>query len=106
MYSQYVKEREGVETVELETGFYSYKLEDSCLFIVDLFVLPEFRSKKVGSEYGEQLEAIAKKNGKNVILCAASLAAKNSEDAINFILSNGYKIINVTLSEIYFKKEL
>lgn len=106
LYSQYVKEREGAETVKTEKGFYSYRLADNHLFIVDLYVAPEYRAEKLDSEFGKELEAIAKENGKSVILCAASTGALNASDAINFILANGYEIIKVTQQEIYFKKEI
>lgn len=106
LYAQYVKEREGAETVETSEGFYSYKTEGEHLFIVDLFVVPSARGKKVGSEFGKQIENIAKELGKQSIICTASLNAENTQDAMSFIIMNGYKIINYTDTQVFFKKEI
>jgi len=106
LYAQYVKEREGADTVETSEGFYSYKLEGEYLFIVDLYVIPSARGRKVGSEFGAQLEGLAREFRKKKILCTASLNANNSQDAIAFIIMNGYSIINYTDTQVYFEKEV
>lgn len=106
LYAQYVKEREGAETVETSEGFYSYKEDGTSLFIVDLYVAPEYRNKKIGSRFGKEIEDIALKLNKDSVLCCASLEALNSSDAMSFIIMNGYEIINYTDTQVFFKKEI
>lgn len=106
LYAQYVKEREGAVTVETSEGFYSYKVDGDYIFIVDLYVVPEYRAKKVGSKFGREIEDITRELGKSTILCSASLESLNSSDAIAFIIMNGYEIINYTDTQVFFKKEI
>jgi len=105
-YAQYVEEREGAITIENDKGFISYKFDGDYLFIVDLFIAKPYRRTKAGSQFGKQIEAIARLNGKIGIMCTAANNALNYKEAVQFIKSNGYKIISGTDEQTYFIKDL
>lgn len=63
MYADYLKEREGIETLSKPFGFISYKIVGEECYLANVYIKPEFRSKNMFSLLLGDLEVIAKKAG-------------------------------------------
>lgn len=52
LYAKYVEERRGAYVIEEEYGFISFELRPtySTIFIRDLYILPEYRRKGLGTD--------------------------------------------------------
>jgi len=96
MYKYYVKEREGLETIEVEDkGFICYKLVNDlrgtyCL-INDYFVMPEHRKKGIGYELADLVFEKAKSMGYEKVCCQSDEAANNHDLSALTILKFGFK---------------
>ena len=67
MYSKYLKELNGRDTLEHEQGFATYQFEHDpegikYCYICDIYVLPEARKTSCASELADEIEVIAKEN--------------------------------------------
>lgn len=106
-YSLYVKEREGLETHEDHRGFFTYRVINNGIFeVVDLFILPGFRGRGVGTEYANLIENMAKEFNCNTVYCYSCIEANNWKDSDGYIRAHGYKKTHTEDNMVYYCKEL
>lgn len=110
MYASYVRERLGDEILEREEGFLTYRyLEDmgeKCVYIVDIFVRPDFRKSKVASDMADTVVERAKKEGCKRLLGSVSFDAKNVTDSIKVLFGYGMEFYRGNQAGMFFKKEI
>jgi len=108
LYSQYVKEREGLDTVENENGFCTYKIGDGWVFIQDIFVTPNQRFSKTATDMADEVVDLALKNGAKVLYSHVDTNALNWEQSIKFIQKYGCNAIKFDKDTglIYFQKKI
>jgi len=89
LYSQYIKEREGLEILEVENGFISYRIKDNWIYISDIFVNKDHRRTKLATELADSIIDKAINQGITKLYCQVDLKALNWEDSSNFIKAYG-----------------
>lgn len=107
MYKDYIKEREGKDTLETEYGFIIYELTENDLFIGDIYVKPEFRKQNIGKTLIDTVESYAKTLNVKIAYAMVDTRALNFNNSLSFALSIGYTINKITDNRLIFlKKEL
>lgn len=87
LYWQYMKEREGLDVLEVEHGFIMYAKLENQWYITDFFVRPEYRNKGVGQFLWAKFCNMAKEAG------AKSVAGTLRKD-MPFLEENVSKFLN------------
>lgn len=64
-YGLYVQELEGLEIIESNRGFATYRIKDEEkeLWVHDVFVRPDYRGCGIAKRYFDELVELAKENG-------------------------------------------
>lgn len=106
LYAQYVLEREGLETLENEKGFLTYKIENGYLFISDIFVIESARKENIASKMADEIVEKAIKLGANAMYSHVDTNAKNWRESVKFIEKYGCKPVKIENNLVYFKKEI
>ena len=110
MYRDYLKERLGDELVERPEGFATYRYVNDfgtlAVYIVDLYVRPDFRKTKVASDMADEIVSVAKKEGHKVLLGTVASTAKNATDSIKVLLSYGMHFFRCNQDGLVFRKEI
>lgn len=106
MYADYAKERLSRETLETDYGFATYEFKDDLCYISDIYVVPEARRSKVGSDIASKIEAIAKEKGAKKLLGSIVPAAKGSTGSMKAMLAYGFQIQSCHENFIWLEKEI
>lgn len=106
LYSQYLKEREGVETLEDANGFASYKYLEDCVYVTDVYVVPEMRKKGIASDYVDRVSEIAKDKGYSKVVVSVDLRANGASESMMVQLRYGFKLDSCNENMIYLIKEI
>jgi GNAT superfamily N-acetyltransferase len=113
LYGQYIAERLGDKIVEDERGFATYRFLDSpsapgkgAVYIVDLYVRPEFRKTRLASAMADEICKEALRVGCVEMLGTVAPSAKNATDSIKILLAYGMTILSASPDLIIFRKEL
>lgn len=110
MYRDYLKERLGDELLEREEGFATYRftaeLGFPAVYIVDIYVRPDFRKTKVASEMADQIVAIARTRNFSRLIGSVSFESKNQTDSIKVLLGYGMEFYKAVPGGLFFKKEI
>jgi len=109
LYGQYIKEREGVDILEDEYGFITFKfIDNETCYIVDVFVVEEMRRNNVASKYAKKVEDIAKERGCKYMLGSISTLANNFNASEKLMMANEYKFkeTNSKQNMVYYIKEV
>ena len=108
MYFKYLKEREGYDVFEEEgVGFFTYKfLEDTKVYIRDVFIVGEFRgSTREGVHFYQKFEKFLKESGAYTIYGSA-VPSLDCTRSVAAMIKMGYKINNCTDDFISLIKEI
>lgn len=107
MYAKYLKERTDDGILENQAGFATYRiLNGKSLYIVDIYILPEFRKSGEASRMADLLADIGRVAGCTEMLGTVNPSAKNSTDNLRVLIAYGMKLSASTDNVIIFKKEL
>lgn len=106
LYSDYIKEREGSHVVEDDKGFATYKLLENEVYIVDVYVKPEFRQTKIASSYADKVTEIARSLGYKKLTGSVVPSAPGGTRNVKSMIAYGYEIEYCTVNFIKFCKEI
>lgn len=107
LYAQYLKERTDDKIIESEQGFITYRyLNNDQVYIVDIFVLPEFRKKKWASVFANIVCARAKQNGCKTLIGSVNPSCHGADDSIKVLMAYGMSVYSSTDNLILFRKDL
>lgn len=110
MYRDYLRERLGDELIERDEGFATYRYIDfegqPSVYIVDIYVRPDFRKSRVASEMADDIVRAAVKDGKKLLIGTVCSTAKNATDSIKVLLGYGMDFCKTTTDGLIFKKEI
>lgn len=110
MYRDYLMERLGDEMVERPEGFATYRFIDDfgipAVYIVDLYVRPDFRKTKIASEMADEIVKKAKAEGYHRLIGSVDSSAKNATDSIKVLLAYGMSLHRSSQQGLIFKKEI
>lgn len=110
MYRDYLKERLGDELIERPEGFATYRYVDDfgtpAVYIVDIYVRPDFRKTRVASEMADDICIAALKDGRKVLLGTVASSSKTATDSIKVLLAYGMDFYRCSQDGLIFRKEL
>ena len=106
-YGLYVAELEGLEILESNRGFATYKIKDDELWVYDVFVRPDYRGCGLAKRYFDQLEEIAKENKCKYMVTLTNTNNNAWEKSTDILIDHGYKAFDVTdKGTIFLKLEI
>lgn len=106
MFFEYQSELWGRDGFENETGFVTFKITGSECYIVDIFILPQFRRTKAASTLADKVAEIAKSKGCKFLTGTVSLAQKNPTLSTKALLGYGFELMQSNGDFLIFKKDL
>ena len=105
LYTQYLKERNNIETIELEHCFLTYKKVDATTwYVVDVFVEKDFRLLGLTQILSNLIETAAKENGVTRLLGSIDITANGVTESMAFLLAHGYRFSHANGNGLYFLK--
>lgn len=105
-YSEYIFEREGINTKENQYGFITYKIQDNKCLIVDMYIDKRFRLIGNGVSMMDELVSELKNLGVETIYCTCIPSTFNSTDSLRAILSYNFILTNSENDKIIFEKRI
>lgn len=108
MYSRYITERTNDLIVETEQGFatYRYLNDGKTVYIVDIYVLPDFRKSGMASSMADTIVLEAKLKGAVELLGSVVPSAKNSTDSLKVLLGYGMTLNSASQDFVIFRKDI
>jgi ribosomal protein S18 acetylase RimI-like enzyme len=106
LYAKYVKERENKYCFETAEGFATYLLLKDHCYIVDIYVLPEFRQQNIAAKMADEIANVAKSNGYLKLLGSVDLTAAGCTTSMKVLLSYGFKLLKADGQFIYLEKDI
>jgi GNAT superfamily N-acetyltransferase len=106
LYAQYLEELEGGVVIEHDYGFATCKIYDNDFYLEDIYVVPEKRDTKLGSELYYQSAALAKELGYKRVLGSIVPSRSNSTRMMHVMLGMGFKIHSSQNDIVFLYKEI
>lgn len=108
LYVDYLKEREGIETIESEDGFLTYTMTEEYLYIVDVYTRPSARNEGVLRGLERQAEKIAKEHGLRFLMGSVALNVNGVAASLKVLHNRGYSFQSFDDDKkmMYFLKEI
>jgi GNAT superfamily N-acetyltransferase len=108
MYGRYLIEKTNDHILETDKGFATYRYldENKTVYIVDLFVLPDFRKEHVASTIADQIVELARHVGCTKLLGSVVPSNKNSTDSVRVLLAYGMSLKSSSNDFLVFEKEI
>ncbi len=107
-YADYLQERTTDSIIEDETGFVSYRfMEDGhAVYIVDIYVAPEFRKKGVAYGFADRIAKEAKEKGCACMIGSVVPSNKGSTESLDVLRAYGMKLVSSGVDILYFRKDI
>lgn len=108
MYGAYLREKTQDSIIETEHGFATYRYldNDKTVYIIDIYVLPDFRKSTVASTIADNIVEEAKKRGCTKLLGSVVPSNKNSTASLKVLLAYGMVLESSSADFIVFSKEI
>jgi len=107
LYASYLKERTSDNIVELPEGFATYRLlnTNQC-YIIDIYVLPEYRKSGIASHLADTIVAMAKTQGCTELLGTVVPSTNSSTTSLKVLLAYGMSLHSADSNLIVCKKDI
>lgn len=110
LQAKYALERQGLETLECERGFCTYRFvpEHDGIYLVDIYVEPEARSSYLATNLADQVAAIGRQNQFQWMFGSVDPTTNGATDSCKIILKYGMELSHINKDDglIIFKKRL
>lgn len=108
LYAKYLLEKTTDKILETEHGFatFRYLNEGKSVYIVDIYILPEFRKSHKASAIADSIVLMAKKIGCSELLGTVIPSNKNSTDSLKVLLGYGMSLSSASQDLVVFRKEI
>lgn len=107
MYAKYLKERTDDSIIETACGFATYRfLNEKQVYIIDLYIEPEFRQSHNASAIADQVCAIAKQRGCTELVGSVVPSTKGATTSLKVLLGYGMRLDSAAQDLILFKKDI
>lgn len=108
MWANYLREKTSDQIIETDKGFatYRYLMEQKTVYIVDLYVLPDFRKDTVATSIADTIVEEARNKGCNKLLGSVVPSAKNSTTSLRVLLGYGMSLESSSTDFIVFRKDI
>jgi len=106
LFLKYKKEREGIEFIEADGAFITYKFLNDFCYIEDIYCEPQLRKTGLAHDLSKQVEKIASDKGFKKLLGSVDVSRSNPERSLIACFNDGFKILNLQGSVIWLQKEI
>ncbi len=106
LYSEYIQEREGKSIVESDVGFATYSIVKDGIYIIDLYVKPDYRKSRIAADFADQIADIAKEKGLKKLFGSVAPSTNGSTASLKVLLAYGFKLVNSANDFIWLEKEI
>ena len=108
MYGDYILEKAGDGIIENERGFVTYRFlpDGKSVYILDVYIKPEFRRSGAMSAFGDEVVGIAKQRGCTELIGTVVPSLAGSTISLMALVSYGMKLHASFNDQIVFKKEI
>lgn len=108
LYAEYLKERTDDQIIETEFGFVSYRHlpDQKSTYIVDIYVVPQFRKDGFATRLADQVADEAKKLRHLKLLGSVVPSTKGSTASLKVLLGYGMHLKSSSNDFIFFEKDL
>lgn len=104
--SNYLKERENVDSIESEYGFATYFISGDECYIKDIYIEKQFRELNLASKLADQITEIAKERKCKYLTGTVCPLAKNSTVSLKVLIGYGMELVSSKENLIIFKKDI
>ncbi len=106
LYAKYIKERRGLDVLESEHGFLTYKMNGEECFIADMCIEEDRRTAGHGRVLTSALEALAKDAGCKYISANIDLNAGGANNCLLAAMTVGFEVRAANLNVLLIVKDL
>jgi len=106
LWADYHKERLLRDTIEKDYGFLSYAIRGRELYISDLYIKPDVRQSKLGSELVDEAFKVADKEDCAFVSCIVVLDTIDPDLSLLSALRYGFKLHRAENNIITLRKEV
>lgn len=106
LFADYIKEREGLDTIENEHGFLSFRIINDVCYVRDLFVTKPERGRGYARVLYGQLLRVARDSQCKKISCFVDCRAPNAAESLAVILTGDFKVVAAEDGLITLEREL
>lgn len=106
MWQAYLKEREGMDVLETEHGFLSYKITNDECYIKDIYVAEAHRKSGMASAMADKVAEVAKGKGCKWLTGSVSPPAEESHASLLVLIAYGMKLIKSDKDIVYLAKRI
>lgn len=106
LYAAYILEREGIETVETDEFFFTFKMIENEFHVFEIFVREENRHSMKVFDLMDQIDKLSKEKGAKYIVSTVIPGMPNSEKSILLQLRWGMKLLKCEGNKIYLVKDI
>ncbi len=106
LYSDYINECGVRGIVETEKGFATYQISNLECWIPDIYIVPEHRKSKAGSDIADAVAKIAKEQGCKYLSGTVDTQFKEATRSMQVLLGYGFKYNKHDSRMLWFIKEI
>jgi len=107
LYAKYLTERTDDRILEIKEGFATYRyLNENQVYIIDIFVLPQFRKKGIASQIADRICDEAKHSGCTEMIGTVNLLTKGATASLLVLIAYGMKLKSCSDNMIILTKEI
>jgi ribosomal protein S18 acetylase RimI-like enzyme len=107
LYADYLKERTHDQIIETDKGFATYRFIDpSTVYIVDIYVSPDFRHSREASHMADAICEIAKSKGCTKVIGSVVPSTRGSTTSLKVLLGYGMTLQSSTNDFIVFERSI
>lgn len=107
LWARYKEETSPTRFIEYDWGFISYTfVEEECIYLEDVYVVPERRFEKLGLRLVEEAEAVASAAGRSISLACINLNAKTAAESMKAHLAVGFVPFRAEDDKIWLKRSI
>lgn len=105
-WSQYIKERENLDSIEDDSGFATFSINGEECYIRDIWTDPKYRQLNLASKLADKIVEIAKSKGCKYIIGTVCPTANNSTASLQVLLGYNMTLIKSIDNLIIFRKDI
>lgn len=107
LYADYLRERTNDEIIETDQGFATYRFIDpNTVYIVDVYIKPEFRKHGAASNISDTIVEVAKKRGCTKLIGTVVPSTKGSTISLKALLGYGMELESAGADFIIMRKAI
>ncbi len=90
LWASYIAELRDTVFIEKEWGFISYSLMEDCIYLEDVFVIPERRKEGLALRLVEEAEAVGRAAGRKFSMAVIRLENRGHAESLKAHLTVGF----------------